>query len=49
MITILKKIHYKLMLLKYLKEIKLIEKGKLKALRGKEIYKFLKRLSKEAV
>jgi len=41
-----KKMYYKLLLLKFLPEIKYIEKGKLKALKGKEINEFINSLIK---
>lgn len=40
------KMYHKLTLLKFLPEIKAIESGKLKALRGKEAHEFLEKLSK---
>jgi hypothetical protein len=39
-----RKMYYKLLMLKFLPEIKAVEKGKLKALKGKEINNFLVRL-----
>ena len=39
-----RKMYYKLLMLKFLPEIKAIEKGRLKALKGKEIDRFLKQL-----
>lgn len=41
-----RKMYYKLLMLKHLSEVKAVEKGNLKALRGKEIHKFLNRLIK---
>jgi hypothetical protein len=40
-----KRMYYKLLLLKFLPEIKTIERRKLKAIKGKEIEKFLDQLS----
>ena len=40
-----RKMYYKLLMVRFLPEIKAIESGKLKALKGKEIEKFLKELS----
>ena len=39
-----RRMYYKLLLLKFLPEIKAVEMGKLKALEGKEIDKFLAQL-----
>ncbi len=41
-----RKMYYKLLMLKFLPEIKAIESGRLKGLKGKEAEKFLKSLSK---
>ena len=41
-----KKMYYKLLMLRFLPEIKAIEKGRLKALKGKEIDKFFSQLLK---
>jgi hypothetical protein len=41
-----RKMYYKLLLLKFLPEIKAIEEGKLKTLKGKEIEKFFNSLIK---
>jgi hypothetical protein len=41
-----KKMYYKLLLLKFLPEIKAIEKGEIKAIEGKEIDDFFARLIK---
>lgn len=40
------KMYGKLKLLKYLPELKAVETGKLKALRGKQVHKFLAKLAK---
>jgi hypothetical protein len=39
-----RRMYYKLLILKFLPEIKAVEKGKLKILRGKEIDEFLAQL-----
>jgi len=44
---IARKMYCKSLMVKFLPEIKAIEKGKLKALKGKEIEKFLKEVSKK--
>jgi hypothetical protein len=41
-----RKMYYKLLLLKFLSEIKAVEEGKLKALKGKEIEKLFNSLIK---
>jgi hypothetical protein len=38
------KMYYKLMMVKSISEIKAVESGKLKGLKGKEIDKFLKKI-----
>jgi hypothetical protein len=41
-----KRMYYKLLLLKFLPEIKAVERGKLKAIKGKEIEKFFQSITK---
>ena len=41
-----RKMYYKLLLLKFLPEIKAVEEGKLKTLKGKEVEKFFNSLIK---
>jgi len=42
-----RKMYYKLLMLKFLPEVKAIEEGKLKALRGREIDEFLLKLARD--
>jgi hypothetical protein len=43
---IARKMYYKLLLLKFLPEVKAVEEGKLKTLKGKEVEKFFNSLIK---